>query len=863
MGAKPLLDNYGSRLRVLPRLRLGALWLVPACAVIAWFAAIVYFSPTGIERSVTAPDAPRVLFGLGPVEANPERTFRWSGSRWSVVLFGFTRSAPVAATLQASASRPADQPEAVLQLAGTPSTNLRFAVERRWRSYHVFVQPQVDESERQLLTLDSTTFAPSGPGDQRQLGVAVEYVRVDQLPAPNWWSAAFVPRTFFLALMTLLSLVALRRVGLALPLVVAAAVPVVAGLSWLQLRATTTFAYWLPTTWYLLGGAAIALALPSVGAWVRRGNIVQASGFIGVLLGGLLSVGGTLALWLRLPLAPALFCAVAGAALVVAALPRAAFPASPTAAVSTADRGTWAALLVIFIIGLGLRLYRLNDLPVAVWRDEVYHGMNALEIWNNPAYRPIYVSDVDLPALLFYLMAPVIGTFGQDIWTLRIVPALAGSLTPLAIWFAFRPMLGNRIALIAAWCMAVWAWGLYMSRWAFPVILDPLFTLLALGCVWRGLEAGQRRRSAAIWPALGGFCTGLATYTYHTGRLAVVSVGLFALVRLWQRRRLIDLRWALLVGVLTYAVVVAPLAWYAVVNQDDFSKRVNGVSLFNRHGAEPAPPLSLLQSNLLRYVLMWNVQSDSNARHFAPNRPMLDPVSGALFLIGIGICLFLCRTALHRLLLIWLAAGLVSGVLSDEAPHAMRSIGSFAPAVALAAIGLDALWRALPARTRHWSGALATAFAAAIVLWNVQVYFATTSDQRVMYHQFETARTLITRAARAVATTPAADGTRYQAYLWDELYKGRPGQVTTFLADGAPIGRFDGATLSPPVQHDALLLLPGDTSADLQAAALRALGPGARRLRTGPPIPGAADPIYVIFGVGEQAQQLADQLALP
>jgi hypothetical protein len=96
--------------------------------------------------------------------------------------------------------------------------------------------------------------------------------------------------------------------------------------------------------------------------------------------------------------------------------------------------------------------------------------------------------------------------------------------------------------------------------------------------------------------------------------------------------------------------------------------------------------------------------------------------------------------------------------------------------------------------------------------------------------------------------------------LWENV---RDFAAAKFLLDNIPAGYFDGTRLDPPPKKPVVLLLPGGLGVARYNAALRALGPGARLLRTGPLQPGSDDPIYVVYGAGDDAQWLADRLPLP
>ena len=915
--------------------------------------ACVVAAPQRIARSVDAGDAERFFYGLGGREQNATGSFRWSGGDWGVALFGAAYPSPTLVTVHASATRPAGVPEAQLRLVGTPAS-AAFPMSREPRRYRLLARPVDDPHDRQRIAFTGTTFTPDG-SDGRALGIAISQVELVQLGAAPW--LPMVARSLFLASLAFGLAVAVRQLGAPRSVSLGSGVVAAAALGGFHLFSPQTLGFFLPSVWLMLAGAGALVwgwGLAACGWGLRNSPAMQRR--VVVSFGAALV--GTLALWLQLlPVALGLTLAVGGAlfAVLVGNGRRTTDDGRRTTDKPSGFRlssfvfrlSTPAtALILITLVALAARLYRLNEQPLALWRDEVYHAELALRIWRDSSFRPMYVPEVDLPALLFYLIAPPIGLFGADYWTLRLVPALAGTLTPLALWFAVRPLLGQRVALIAAWCMAVSAWSLYMSRWTFPVIFDPLFTLLAIGCLLRGLRRGRGDREArrygdaetgreftAFLPpssssptvlgspvrlmlcGLGGFFAGLVVYTYHTGRIEPLVIVLVVAAGIWQGRsenreprtenRESRTKTQRVLGFLifpasclfVFLITIAPLALFALNNPDAFSKRFTTVSIFNGPDAAPTAPLTVLDDQIARHALMWHVRGDQNARHYAPFRPMLDPFSGALLLVGVGVCLLRIQGSVGRdpgpntslvlprrggvaltivsfIVLTWLAIGLVPGILSDVAPHAMRTIGALAPACVLVAVGLDWLLQRLfyhqdtqaqraqagylfaPSRLHVY---VIAAFLAATAVWNLGVYFGITGEIGENYYAFETQRSLFARAAR----TTLAEHPNISVYLPTDFREGKAGQTTTLLLNAAPVGWLDGTRLTPPARETALVLVPGDSEPAELAAAQQALGPASRLLRSGPPIPNQTAPIYRIYGVGRDAQAIADAMRLP
>jgi 4-amino-4-deoxy-L-arabinose transferase-like glycosyltransferase len=824
--------NASALLRLLAPLALAlALLAIPAVAL--------RLAPATLARAADAADAERFFHRLDRLEQNAERTFRWSLGRWSLGLYGLERSAPIALRLQLSATRPAEEPEATLNVQGNGAAGT-FSVAREWRTYHLLAEPATGDAGVRSISFDGSVFVPAGERGDRALGVAVHAMQARLLSG----GLNIEPRALFLTTLALLAGLSVYVAGMRTAPAAVIALLAACSLAGGTMIAPAILGYWLPNLWFfaLLWGAALLVIA------IRQRGITLPAGRRPLIAAGVALIGA-MALWLGAPAWIGLPLLIGGA---LAA-------AAPTAPVATRDEavGRREVLLLggITLAALVLRLGLINELPPALWRDEARHGIFALLIWQTDWYRPVYEPAVDLPALILYLIAPLAGIFGPDLWTLRGGVAFVGALAPAALWLALRPLFGMRVALLGAALLAASLWAIYMSRWAMPPILDVTCTLAAIGLALRALRLDAPIPRAALYGTLAGACAGLALYTYHTGRLApLVVLFIAAVAYAGARRPARSQAVALGAGILALLLVATPLIGYALGNTELFSRRVDRVGVLRTTTGAPTPPAALLQQNVLRYTLMWHVEGDYNARHYAPYRPMLDPASGALFAVGLGAALLQSERRRLLLLLGWLALGLAPGVLSGDAPHAMRSIGALAPAITLAALGLDRLLTQAGGRR----AALAAALGIALV-WNPAVYFSATTDERAVFDKFDADETYIGRAAR-IAIRTADPVAPYRIYLYEAT---AVKNVTTFLTSDVMVGVFDGAQFSPPPGERALLLLPGEATAEEEARALELLGAGARLLRTGPLRPDIDAPIYRVYGVGPEAEAEAARLRLP
>ncbi|WP_299644914.1 glycosyltransferase family 39 protein [uncultured Chloroflexus sp.] len=774
-----------------------------------------------------------VLVGFYTNEQNETDLFRWSQPRAALFLYGY-RGVPALVELRLAAPRQPGVSHEQVTFSSQDGPLGITTVAPYWRRYH-FLVPTNPIGE---TTLRWETQPYVALPDVRELGVVLS--SVSQVPLAD--RPPLSAQTITWSILPLLA----WMVGIAWRwppywrdcAACLALLPAV-GLAWWPVTAE----YWLPmlpwpwwpvvpllvlVMWPVLTGGWYLMWRP-VHLWVASRPLVGWSG-LAIAFASILVLRAGASVWLFLPLA------IVGVGV--------AWPLFT----NQEDVSSWPIgklLVVITGIALATRLVGLEQMPLALWRDEARHGLLALQIWTEPTFRPIYVPGfADLPALLFYLMAPVVGMLGPNMWSVRLVSAVAGALTPLALYWFAAPLIGRRAAMLGAALLAWASWSLSMSRWAFPATLDHLLVLTAAGLLWRGLDPVRR----GWWWYVAGAAAlgGLAVYTYHTGRLAPVALIVVVLIRLGRDPTRWRLVWSRLVlAALLGALVIAPLVWYILNDSTGFNQRVGIVSIFQASDLYRHRPLDFLAENIVRYGLMWHVQGEANGRHHLPLVPMVDPVVGLLLLIGVGLAWRARRTSAVVLLALWLLYYL-PGLLSFNAPHAMRSLGTLAPACALAGWGLSRL--AAGAQWRHWLIPAALAASLAVNLW---VYFGQMPHDPRVYGKFDRAETVMAQLVRRAAAPHDAAQT-VPVYLPREWALS---DTVRFLTAHLPLEqrpRIWRGTLDP--DSDALVILPAFANPDEVAAVLSALGPTAVEIVPTPTIPANAEPLVRVFARGAAAR---------
>ncbi len=347
-----------------------------------------------------------------------------------------------------------------------------------------------------------------------------------------------------------------------------------------------------------------------------------------------------------------------------------------------------AVLIAVLLLALFLRIYKLTQLPYGFWYDEADDGLNALQIFGNMMNIPVFASSTQLPAHLIYLIALSIKVFGQSIFAVRIVSALFGVGTAAAAFLVGRELFNNRkIGILFALLLAVTRWDLVWSHIGMHGVTVPFFELLSFGLILRALRL-QRFKDYL----LAGLALGLGLCFYVPYRLfPLVMIILLVLICLAHHDYLKKTWRHLIVFVFGAFLISVPISQFAVFHADEFWGRTDQVSIFSGRTVQEGIQTALKTTG--QHLAMFTYKGDRNGRHNIPSEPMLDLVTGTLFILGVALCLYRIKKPVSILFLFWLLIMLIPGIFSldFESPQTYRSIGSMPAALLFAIVPISAL----------------------------------------------------------------------------------------------------------------------------------------------------------------------------
>jgi 4-amino-4-deoxy-L-arabinose transferase-like glycosyltransferase len=219
---------------------------------------------------------------------------------------------------------------------------------------------------------------------------------------------------------------------------------------------------------------------------------------------------------------------------------------SPAAAESLRPLAA-AALLVILLAGLGMRLYRLTW--QGVWDNEAF----SLTVSHLPFHEMTakIVKDIVHPPLHYYLLHVVFREFGFGDFQARLVSVLFGTITVGVLFLLAQYLFDTSTGLLASMLMAVSQLGIMYSQEARPYAMASCFSACAIYCFCRA----WRERHWLAWCGFIGFAILMLYTEYFTGLL----LACLFFYSIFQRKRLgIPAFWWLVAAV---AVVIAFTPW--------------------------------------------------------------------------------------------------------------------------------------------------------------------------------------------------------------------------------------------------------------------------------------------------------------
>jgi 4-amino-4-deoxy-L-arabinose transferase-like glycosyltransferase len=380
-------------------------------------------------------------------------------------------------------------------------------------------------------------------------------------------------------------------------------------------------------------------------------------------------------------------------------------------------RDTWlevAAVGLLTLLAFVLRATALDSIPYTLGGDEAWHGLLARQVLSGELQNPFGVGYMSMPTAFYWPLSWSLWLVGDTVVGLRFPAALVGTITVPFMYLLARDLWGRRVALLSTTLLATYDYHIHFSRLGANNVWDPLFVVLMLWALDRGLGGtlsdqakhgeGSYTEGRPEGPSplhyryfvLAGLVIGLSMFFYTGARLLPLLVGIYvAFVWLQRRRRIPRLGMYVALLILSCVIVAGPVLSYAQSHPGEWNARLNQVGIIQsgwvgrQMEATGQSMARVLAEQFIRAAGAFHYFPDRTA-WYAAEQPLLGFWAGALAVLGMAWAVAHWRDRRNFLVLLWFWSVIITGGMLTESPPSSQRLVMATPAVMLlVAFGLE------------------------------------------------------------------------------------------------------------------------------------------------------------------------------
>jgi hypothetical protein len=344
------------------------------------------------------------------------------------------------------------------------------------------------------------------------------------------------------------------------------------------------------------------------------------------------------------------------------------------------DRFVIAVAFLVILLGIVLRVYHYQEIPIGIRVEKVNTCANACRIASMDVQSPLGALPLNLRwpnwvqtyNLYNYFTAIVNEVFGAGVLKLRMLSIVPGVLTLLAFFWLLTECLTGWQAVFGTTLLALSRFHLIHSRFDWDATMMAFLGVMTVACVLRGL-----RLRKCLWICLGGIALGISQHTYLASRLILLGfvVWLFmnTLFALLLRRNLKSWLLVSFSFLLACTVAAGPVINYHLVEPDKAMSRVNQLDIRKDKKIEADEKIERIVSGIKKSAEMFFVKSHNPARRQIPEETVVPRLVSILMCIGILLVALKLHYPGAQLILLLLGTTFLGGLLTyDSGPNTHR-----------------------------------------------------------------------------------------------------------------------------------------------------------------------------------------------
>lgn len=330
-------------------------------------------------------------------------------------------------------------------------------------------------------------------------------------------------------------------------------------------------------------------------------------------------------------------------------------------------------LILICLIFLGTRLFRIDSIPESVYWDEASIGYNAYSVlttgkdeWGE--FMPLHFrafGEFKLPVYI-YSVAISESLFGLNAFAVRFPAVIFGLFSVVGLYLLIVEITRKKqIALLSSFLFSITPWFFIFSRTGYEATAGLAFFIYAIYFL---LQSKENRINIVISVLL--FI--VSAYSYNSFRILTPLILTPVLIYYFFKKEFIVI--ALSITILIVSVI--PL--YRLYKQD------SGLSRLQTVGSKKNIITNYFQNFSPKYLF---ISGDTNPRSQMPNTGQLYYLDAIFLVLGV-LCIFKSKNPKLLLVLALLLLAPIPAAITKENPHALRAI-LMSPALStISAIGI-------------------------------------------------------------------------------------------------------------------------------------------------------------------------------
>jgi 4-amino-4-deoxy-L-arabinose transferase-like glycosyltransferase len=329
-------------------------------------------------------------------------------------------------------------------------------------------------------------------------------------------------------------------------------------------------------------------------------------------------------------------------------------------------------LSVIILVSIGVIFYRFVDIPHALHYDEVEFARLAVSLDGKP-YAPYSPLATGHATMYFYILLFSFKLFGVTPFALRLPAAIFGVLTTVLFYFIMKVVFSKEkykfLPFIAAFTFITSRWYFNFARFSFEATFLMFLEFAAILAFFIFRENKKLK-----WIVISGIFTGLAYNSYTAGRL-FVALPLFFLIINTPFKKLLTWRGLKPIAsfLAAFIILILPITIYLSMNKDT---RVDQLFFVMNHEMTVSEKAAGVWQNITGTLGMFHIKGDVNGVHNYPNKPILNPIIGILFVIGLVLSILKWKEFYNTFFLAYFFLSIFPAILTYpwENPHLLRTI---------------------------------------------------------------------------------------------------------------------------------------------------------------------------------------------